>query len=130
MTNPVQQHRAPLAQGQALSPLLKRVRKQIRIRDPNQGGRDITQEFLSGINSDTRSVQDVQSKSVSSAPPVAEEKICTDLEEVEQKDLEMLPSRDLGSVTDSTPNELPTESAPVEAVSPVPAPEILALSSN
>ncbi|XP_062850978.1 eukaryotic translation initiation factor 4 gamma 1-like [Trichomycterus rosablanca] len=137
ITYPVQQHQAPLAQWQATAPLPKILHKQITIRDPNQGGRDITQEILSGLNPDTKSVQDLQSEPVSSTPLVAKEEICTDFEEVEQKDLEMHPSKDLGSVTDSTPNEVPTESASVSnvesvislTVSPFTAPETPALSS-
>ncbi|XP_062852582.1 eukaryotic translation initiation factor 4 gamma 1-like [Trichomycterus rosablanca] len=42
--NHVQQHQAPLAQATPALP--KRAGKKITIRDPNQGGRDITQEIL------------------------------------------------------------------------------------
>ncbi|XP_072546958.1 eukaryotic translation initiation factor 4 gamma 1-like isoform X2 [Salminus brasiliensis] len=41
-----QQQQAPPPQQQA--PPTKRERKQIRIRDPNRGGRDITEEIMSG----------------------------------------------------------------------------------
>ncbi|XP_036411692.1 eukaryotic translation initiation factor 4 gamma 1a isoform X3 [Colossoma macropomum] len=45
--NPAQQQQAPPPQ-QAPPQQHKRERKQIRIRDPNQGGRDITEEIMSG----------------------------------------------------------------------------------
>ncbi|XP_036391933.1 eukaryotic translation initiation factor 4 gamma 1-like isoform X3 [Megalops cyprinoides] len=45
MMNPPQQQPPP-PQQQQIPP--KRERKQIRIRDPNQGGRDITEEIMSG----------------------------------------------------------------------------------
>ncbi|XP_047662298.1 eukaryotic translation initiation factor 4 gamma 1a isoform X3 [Tachysurus fulvidraco] len=48
MMNPTQQQQAPPPQQQAPPPQHKRERKQIRIRDPNQGGRDITEEIMSG----------------------------------------------------------------------------------
>ncbi|XP_068196550.1 eukaryotic translation initiation factor 4 gamma 1-like isoform X3 [Antennarius striatus] len=56
MINPTQQQQPapppqqPPAQSQAPP---KRERKQIRIRDPNQGGRDITEEIMSGGRSST-----------------------------------------------------------------------------
>ncbi|XP_019959157.2 eukaryotic translation initiation factor 4 gamma 1a isoform X2 [Paralichthys olivaceus] len=56
MINPTQQQpQAPPPQqppAQAQGPL-KRERKPIRIRDPNQGGRDITEEIMSGGRSTT-----------------------------------------------------------------------------
>ncbi|KAK3513586.1 hypothetical protein QTP70_025364 [Hemibagrus guttatus] len=48
MMNPAQQQQAPPPQQQAPPQQHKRERKQIRIRDPNQGGRDITDEIMSG----------------------------------------------------------------------------------
>ncbi|XP_053083441.1 eukaryotic translation initiation factor 4 gamma 1a isoform X3 [Pangasianodon hypophthalmus] len=48
MMNPAQQQQAPPPQQQAPPQQQKRERKQIRIRDPNQGGRDITEEIMSG----------------------------------------------------------------------------------
>ncbi|XP_073776641.1 eukaryotic translation initiation factor 4 gamma 1a isoform X8 [Danio rerio] len=51
MMNPAQQQQAPLPQQaapQPTGPVKPRERKQIRIRDPNQGGRDITEEIMSG----------------------------------------------------------------------------------
>lgn len=51
MMNPAQQQPAPLPQQappQPTGPVKPRERKQIRIRDPNQGGRDITEEIMSG----------------------------------------------------------------------------------
>uniref|UniRef100_A0A1A7WC98 Eukaryotic translation initiation factor 4 gamma, 1 n=3 Tax=Iconisemion striatum TaxID=60296 RepID=A0A1A7WC98_9TELE len=56
MINPAQpQQQAPPPQQPAAQPQgpLQRKRKQITIRDPNQGGRDITQEILSGGKSST-----------------------------------------------------------------------------
>nr|XP_020451380.1 eukaryotic translation initiation factor 4 gamma 1-like isoform X3 [Monopterus albus] len=56
MINPAQQQQqAPPPQqppAQSQGPI-KRERKQIRIRDPNQGGRDITEEIMSGGRSAT-----------------------------------------------------------------------------
>ncbi|TRY93684.1 hypothetical protein DNTS_029395 [Danionella cerebrum] len=49
--NPSQQQAAPLPQQappQQTGSVKPRERKQIRIRDPNQGGRDITEEIMSG----------------------------------------------------------------------------------
>ncbi|XP_067220339.1 eukaryotic translation initiation factor 4 gamma 1a isoform X2 [Chanodichthys erythropterus] len=51
MMNPAQQQPAPPPQQappQQSAPVKPRERKQIRIRDPNQGGRDITEEIMSG----------------------------------------------------------------------------------
>ncbi|XP_073705918.1 eukaryotic translation initiation factor 4 gamma 1a isoform X2 [Garra rufa] len=51
MMNPAQQQPAPPPQQappQQTGPVKPRERKQIRIRDPNQGGRDITEEIMSG----------------------------------------------------------------------------------
>ncbi|XP_060762531.1 eukaryotic translation initiation factor 4 gamma 1a [Neoarius graeffei] len=48
MMNPAQQQQAPPPQQQVPPQQHKRERKQIRIRDPNQGGRDITEEIMSG----------------------------------------------------------------------------------
>ncbi|XP_053509252.1 LOW QUALITY PROTEIN: eukaryotic translation initiation factor 4 gamma 1-like [Ictalurus furcatus] len=48
MINPTQQQQAPPPQQLALSQQHKRECKPIRIRDPTQGGRDITEEFMSG----------------------------------------------------------------------------------
>ncbi|TST47713.1 Eukaryotic translation initiation factor 4 gamma 1 [Bagarius yarrelli] len=48
MMNPTQQQQAPPPPQQPLPQQHKRERKQIRIRDPNQGGRDITEEIMSG----------------------------------------------------------------------------------
>ncbi|XP_053342378.1 eukaryotic translation initiation factor 4 gamma 1a isoform X1 [Clarias gariepinus] len=48
MMNPAQQQQAPPPQQQAPPQQHKRERKQIRIRDPNQGGKDITEEIMSG----------------------------------------------------------------------------------
>ncbi|KAF4076278.1 hypothetical protein AMELA_G00212570 [Ameiurus melas] len=48
MINPTQQQQAPPPQQQAPPQQHKRERKQIIIRDPNQGGRDITEEIMSG----------------------------------------------------------------------------------
>ncbi|XP_076137899.1 eukaryotic translation initiation factor 4 gamma 1-like [Alosa pseudoharengus] len=46
LISPAPQQQAPPQQQQQGQP--KRERKQIRIRDPNQGGRDITEEIMSG----------------------------------------------------------------------------------
>ncbi|KAG5269823.1 hypothetical protein AALO_G00206560 [Alosa alosa] len=46
LISPAPQQQAPPQQQQQAQP--KRERKQIRIRDPNQGGRDITEEIMSG----------------------------------------------------------------------------------
>lgn len=51
MMSPAQQQPAPPPQQappQQTGPVKPRERKQIRIRDPNQGGRDITEEIMSG----------------------------------------------------------------------------------
>ncbi|KTG35560.1 hypothetical protein cypCar_00019639 [Cyprinus carpio] len=51
MMNPAQQQPTPPPQQappQQPGPVKLRERKQIRIRDPNQGGRDITEEIMSG----------------------------------------------------------------------------------
>ncbi|KAK3534830.1 hypothetical protein QTP86_026435 [Hemibagrus guttatus] len=48
MMNPAQQQQAPPPQQQAPPQQHKRERKQVTIRDPNQGGRDITDEIMSG----------------------------------------------------------------------------------
>uniref|UniRef100_A0A3Q3XLK8 Uncharacterized protein n=1 Tax=Mola mola TaxID=94237 RepID=A0A3Q3XLK8_MOLML len=56
MINPAQQQQqAPPPQQQAAQSQgpPKRERKPIRIRDPNQGGRDITEEIMSGGRSTT-----------------------------------------------------------------------------
>ncbi|XP_067385039.1 eukaryotic translation initiation factor 4 gamma 1-like isoform X2 [Channa argus] len=55
MINTAQQQQAPPPQQQSAQPQgpLKRERKPIRIRDPNQGGRDITEEIMSGGRSTT-----------------------------------------------------------------------------
>ncbi|XP_062850995.1 eukaryotic translation initiation factor 4 gamma 1-like isoform X2 [Trichomycterus rosablanca] len=70
MMDTYQQHQGSFAQLQATPTLPKRPRKLITIRDPNQGGRDVTQEILSGSNLETKPVQDLQSIPVASAPPV------------------------------------------------------------
>uniref|UniRef100_A0A3Q0SWM9 Eukaryotic translation initiation factor 4 gamma 1 n=1 Tax=Amphilophus citrinellus TaxID=61819 RepID=A0A3Q0SWM9_AMPCI len=44
--NPPPQQQPPPQPAQHIP--TKRERKQIRIRDPNQGGRDITEEIMSG----------------------------------------------------------------------------------
>uniref|UniRef100_A0A8C5H1U1 Eukaryotic translation initiation factor 4 gamma 1-like n=1 Tax=Gouania willdenowi TaxID=441366 RepID=A0A8C5H1U1_GOUWI len=46
--NPAPQQQQPLPQQPQHIPPTKRERKQIIIRDPNQGGRDITEEIMSG----------------------------------------------------------------------------------
>ncbi|XP_051984947.1 eukaryotic translation initiation factor 4 gamma 1a isoform X1 [Xyrauchen texanus] len=50
MMNPAQQQQAPTPPQAPPQPpgQVRRERKQIRIRDPNQGGRDITEEIMSG----------------------------------------------------------------------------------
>ncbi|KAF5895715.1 eukaryotic translation initiation factor 4 gamma 1-like isoform X1 [Clarias magur] len=48
MINPVHQPQAPLPEQQAPPWHYRRPRKQIRIQDPAAGGRDITEEILSG----------------------------------------------------------------------------------
>ncbi|XP_062851492.1 eukaryotic translation initiation factor 4 gamma 1-like [Trichomycterus rosablanca] len=150
---PLYQHQTPMIQQQVTSPLPKRVGKRITIRDPNQGGRDITHEILSGLYRESKSVavasaplqkHEDPSPTSSSLPapsvlngsvdvPVAEEEICTDLVNVEQNDSEMLPLNSLGSVVEVLPESASVsnvvESVVSLTVSPSPPPDIPDLSS-
>uniref|UniRef100_A0A8C1RSU3 Eukaryotic translation initiation factor 4 gamma, 1a n=1 Tax=Cyprinus carpio TaxID=7962 RepID=A0A8C1RSU3_CYPCA len=70
MMNPAQQQPTPPPQQappQQPGPVKLRERKQIRIRDPNQGGRDITEEIMSGGRS--TSTPTPPQVSVSTPPP-------------------------------------------------------------
>ncbi|XP_062857462.1 eukaryotic translation initiation factor 4 gamma 1-like [Trichomycterus rosablanca] len=66
MMNPVQHREAPQAQWKAPPTPPKRI----VIRDPNQGGRDITEEIMSGLYHENKHAQDHESHPVTSIRPM------------------------------------------------------------